>query len=752
MANQSPRPSLPVRVPVNYPTTPTPGKIRILYDANKKDLYHKLSPYGYDTFLGIKTRQPFFYTYPDEAKNSSEYYIVDLFQHSIRDVQRVTKWMGSQQGIVFLTKQFLMQTGNAFNETRIWNPTSPIVAAGMPLTFWSARPLRHVDTSDLLGSFLGGLGKTIGGLFGTTTKPPRPPAGTIGGALAQNSITAQWGGKGLLRAGTANKAKTVMVSKWPAGTPKGTGILGFLGQTLKSMFGNFIPERQTGVTARTDEVMYGMMLSSTSGENGVFTYQGANGQIDGVQQFWFGGSMNVTRKGSGGRPTNWVKLYVDKNGKPIWEPPRESLRISGLTGPIGYSVQQTDKPVRYGDYVGTEAKSDNWEGSDVLIQHSKYAEEDKHYPSKLTDKSTDQFQLMRANLQAVLDKIRVGNVYSISDNGESSVLPPANRSVIGYDRIVAMKSHGATEDQYRYSVLKEYKDRNIAVLENANTNNPKDKSKKLASSGQFDGINTLTVLGKDRRIVDQKIAGWSEWKPYHDDQIAFYFYDVVNEKYIPFRAIIRGLQETDSATWEELSFVGRADRLYSYGGFNRSLTFSFTVHINSILELAPTWQRINYLMSLVKPARYTTNEQQTSAAANPKSIYNRFPVPPMVMITIGDLYKNQPVVLASAGLSIPDTALWETLTPENSDNQWSYLAEYIKAPSVGKLYGQLPKTAEISINAYILEQERAIVGAAHFGKAPHKEDYQKGEYRRVLPDDSEPTELHKSFVVYQEQK
>ncbi len=748
MANQSPRPTLPIRVPVNYPTTPIPGKIRILYDANKKDLYHKLSPYGYDTFLGIKTRQPFFYTYPDEAKKSSEYYVVDLFKHSVKDVQRVSKWMISQSGIVFLTKQFLMQTGNAFNETRIWNPTSPIVAAGMPLTFWSARPIRHIDTSDLLGSFLGGFGRTIGGLFGSGPKPPKPPPGTIGEALAQNSINAQWGGKGLLRAGTANKAKTVMVSKWPTGSPKGIGILGFIGQTLKSMFGNFLPERQTGVSRRTDEVMYGMMLSSTSGENGSFTYIGANGQIDGVQQFWFGGSMEVMRKKSGGRPLNWVKLYVNERGKPIWEPPRESYRIEGLTGPIGYSVQNIDKPVKYGDYVGKEAKSDNWEASDILIQQAIYSEKDKHYPSKMTDKSTDQFQLMKANLQAVLDNIRVGNVYSISSDPESAIVHTANRRVIGYDRIVAMKKHGSMEEQYENSVLKEYRSANVSVLDNKHTNTPNYTSKKMASSGQFDGINTLTVLNKDRKIKNPKVANWTEWRPYQDDQIAFYFYDVVNEKYIPFRAIIRGLQETDAANWEELSFIGRADKLYSYSGFNRSLTFGFTVHINSIVELAPTWQRINYLMSLVKPSRYTTTERpEQSGLNNVRSLYTRFAVPPMVMVTIGDMYKNQPIVLASVGLSVPDTALWETLNPENS-GEWSYLVNYIKAPEVKKLYGQLPKTVDISINAYVLEQERAIVGAAHFGKAPHDEWYFKNSYRRTAPDEAEPTALHKSLVVY----
>jgi hypothetical protein len=216
----------------------------------------------------------------------------------------------------------------------------------------------------------------------------------------------------------------------------------------------------------------------------------------------------------------------------------------------------------------------------------------------------------------------------------------------------------------------------------------------------------------------------------------------VNEKYIPFRATVRGLQETDSATWEELSFLGRADRLYSYGGFNRSLTFNFTVQIGSIVELAPTWQRINYLMSLVKPANYT------NPSVSPQNLYTRIMVPPMVMVTIGDLYKNQPIVIASAGITIPESATWETLNEINSPAWWSYMAGRIRTPQGEATYGQLPLTAEISINAYIIEQERAIVGAAHFGRAPHTEEYKKDEYRRTAPDYELPTKLHKSLVVH----
>ena len=38
----------------------------------------------------------------------------------------------------------------------------------------------------------------------------------------------------------------------------------------------------------------------------------------------------------------------------------------------------------------------------------------------------------------------------------------------------------------------------------------------------------------------------------------------------------------------------------------------------------------------------------------------------MFMLTIGDLYKFQPIVITSLNVNIPDDASWETLNENNS--------------------------------------------------------------------------------------
>ena len=284
-----------------------------------------------------------------------------------------------------------------------------------------------------------------------------------------------------------------------------------------------------------------------------------------------------------------------------------------------------------------------------------------------------------------------------------------------------------------------------------------NNSLRMATSFMSDGINTLGVLGKEREITTQNSSiskdytGWTEWKPYEDDLIAFFFYDVVNEKYIPFRATVKSISEGNTAFWDELRFIGRADQLYSYNGFSRTLSFTFNVVIGSVTELLPSWKKINYLASSVKPSNYTA----TSDVSN--KIFNRFIVPPMFMLTIGDLYKFQPVVITSLNVNIPDDAAWETLNEDNSSG-WSYMNGIIASKTVGKNYGQLPREVEIAVTCNLLEKERAIVGGSHFGHEPRVdnwEDINKTDPAIFLNSGSVnvpylpvPTVLHQQFVEW----
>lgn len=739
-----------IKKPQGYQgSTRAPGKIRQIWETNSKSLYRRLSPYAdyNSTLFGGFTKEPFYWIYPDEAgkglsglKMSAANGRAFPLGDGPIDIIRVSKFLGSGRGIPWLAKQFLLQTGNAFNETRIYNPTSPIIAAGNSLALGAIRPMRHIDLS---GGLLGIAKSMIGsaaGLFGTP--PINPPPGTVSTALSDTQKGV--GGKGLIRAGTAKIAKANLEKAWPQ-----AGALGarssFLSRALNmvtSMFANFIPQTQDA-QARSDEGAYGLMLGI--GPKSKFAYNDGRGGSFDFGPPWYAGGK-VTRHGV--QPHSYkILVSYDQNGKRSnqivyrWEGYETGITGVGSVGYFGEESTDANNPgVRYGDNVGesiSTRRGEEYTNSDIMRQYANYANPKQQFPTKRSD--VDLIREKNRQMVVLLDKIRSagdgakGDIYAVVVPPDSQIITSDSQrdTPAGYDRLFKAKDRGKKPNKF----VDEYRQNGIRVVSNELTSDVKN-SLKLPTAGRFDAINTLEVLDKDKKIKDGRLKGWTQWEPYKDDLIALYFYDVVNEKYIPFRASIKGLSENGNASWEELPFIGRGDKIYSYGGFTRALSFNINVVIGSLVELAPTWQRINYLSTLIKPANYTT--------AKYNGAMNRFMVPPMVMLTIGDLYKDQPILIQTIAVNIPDDASWET-QHQISGQQWEYLANYIKAPS-DILFGQLPRTVDIALTMVLLEKERAVVGGANFGHAPRGEQWERWN-ETAVPTGGSPTQFHQSLVV-----
>ena len=215
-------------------------------------------------------------------------------------------------------------------------------------------------------------------------------------------------------------------------------------------------------------------------------------------------------------------------------------------------------------------------------------------------------------------------------------------------------------------------------------------SKGFAGSNRQDSINLSGVISDESKRPN---VG--------EDQIVFYFEDVVNNRFIPFRATIKGLSDSISSDWQDIKYMGRADKIYVYRGFTRDLNFNFSVYANSIKELKPMWQKINYLIGLGKPSNYTD-----SNGVQPANV-GGFIVPPFVKIRIGDMYKNQPAIITNIGLSVPEDASWETL----SGVPYTYLGGTITSDSKT---AQFPTRVEISVNLSLLEKERTNTNMLNF--------------------------------------
>ena len=803
-------PTLP-NVPPNYPLKPAPGKIELLLNSNDNYLYHRFSPYTnyHDSLFAsvLSNKQPFVYTFidqkddgiinqlPDTVKNLVN--VVGVNQASVNDVVRVSKFLISSWGVQFLITQAAIQRLAPFDETRIYNPLSPILATVQPLTAGIGNmPTRHIE-----GGLLG-LASSVTNIVGINLQSGfQTPSSTAGNVALPTSNTGQ--GKGLIRGGGAGKGFAQVQLKWPiapssptsGGLSNGLKALGTaMGNAAGQMFGVTKVKQPAGTQVRADEATYGYMATSYKLNLKQGWYPSMNvtvspgggpisaspayklaGQVSAVVSSIasfvanpLGSSLGVLTNllnpsSAGTTPLKRVKLITMPDGTALYKSTNAGLSGYPITGkvggivvtakPTGYSIADGDK---YGSNVGRPIFEDDLTNSDTLVQYSYYLQDSQNFPSKFGD--ANRADKLKNDLQKVLDKINKnfnGNTYLAYKSPASYLLPAA-----GFDADY-VKYDNWTKKQQGAQVIGasgEYADNRNGRPKTIDAFVSKNNNLRMATSFMSDGMNTLGVLGRKREInsdnssVSKDYTGWTEWKPYEDDLIAFFFYDVVNEKYIPFRATVKAISEGNTAFWDELRFIGRADQLYSYNGFSRTLSFTFNVVIGSVNELLPSWKKINYLASSVKPSNYTATDDTSNKR------FNRFIVPPMFMLTIGDLYKFQPVVITSLNVNIPDDAAWETLNEDNSRLGWNYLNGLVVAPNLGKNYGQLPREVEIAVTCNLLEKERAVVGGSHFGHQPRVDDWESIKTSNPsiflnsgsvdVPYLPVPTTLHQQFVEW----
>src|ERR1041385_692835 len=506
-----------VDIPPDYPDFPTPGKIESLINFNSHKIYHKFSPYtDYDTgigFLKFGAKDPLIWAYPDEGKKGffglRKYDSQFLPIGSIPlDVIRITKFMASGRGLLFVAKQFLLQTGNAFNETRIYNPISPIIAAAR-----ITHPIRHIEPN---------LGSLLGSLFGIAPKVTRP-AGTVSTSLRTGGSN---DAKGLLRSGTSEPAKALLESKWTGAKTGPTGFFKGILNSFKAQF-SFLPTDQP-YKAKADEGTYGLMIGSDK-----LDYENQYGVKITFNQSWFAGN---TGKGTI-RPLSQTPLLNPDKYK--------SKNIIGIGSPqINYDPK-SDKPIKYGKSVGVDSMANvgDFDASEMMVRYSYYADQSDDSTAKHLTKRTNKAAVDKTKdeLQKVLNLINGrkmhGNrddagVYSIDVDPSSNIISSPKNDIWGYDKIsngIVNEAGSNPPVRYGFGTMASYRKANTRVIENSITDEAYGNSYKTAGSGQFDGINILTVLDDKQfnkntdKINDGLISGWSEWKPYEDDLIAFYF-------------------------------------------------------------------------------------------------------------------------------------------------------------------------------------------------------------------------------------
>ena len=136
------------------------------------------------------------------------------------------------------------------------------------------------------------------------------------------------------------------------------------------------------------------------------------------------------------------------------------------------------------------------------------------------------------------------------------------------------------------------------------------------------------------------------------DFIKFRIRDAVNGKYIIFPALISGITDNSSAETTSFSYIGRADKVYVYGGYTRSISFTVQIVSQREEDIPIIWEKINYAKGLTLP-KYKQFFSKTDATDNTR------PVAPIVYLTLGDMFNNAPGFFTSVNLSIPENSTWE---------------------------------------------------------------------------------------------
>ena len=630
-----------------------PNKLSVLFTPNSSVLYSKYSPYPQGESGGIiGANQPYIVTNINDANKgiNSTLKWAPLQPSAVIDVVRVTKYSASNPGIKFLLKQIYLQGYQPFNETKLYNPLMPIQATLRVASFGILdRPLRHIEPN--LGGILGVLGvKGVAGAFGFNppNPPPRGTAPGVGGTPL--SIINPGDGKGLTRGATAQTAYSGQNYKYLS-SPNKTGLLKNIGNFFKSstLFGTFFAIGQpAGTIYKGDDQTYNLMINNkrivSFDKRGVNTYD----TLGAVQRF------SPDNRDLEGTPTyDKYSRYVGQYNSAISKYSAESFSIDINSKKIGDGfsfIGAANKTY----FAGINVLNPGFEVSDILFLFTDYLL-NSNYPTKFQDSSISS-QTTLANEQLQKLELILKSNYTFE--------PPSKLEDL--------------QDQDQIPYIRAYK----------NYKNGKDllddpDGKGFAGVNKSDLINVLNVQTETDSFIDK-------------DLIKFYFYDIYNQKYIPFRATVKCISERSVSSWDDFQYIGNADKVYNYKGFTRGFGFNFTVLAMSVKELLPMWQRINYLMGLTKPANYK----------------NGFIVPPLVMLTIGDIYKNQPIVINSINMTIPDNAIWETVS--ESKGKFEYLNGRLKSNEDVTL-AQFPREAEISIDANILEKEKPKVGRNNFG-------------------------------------
>ena len=170
-----------------------------------------------------------------------------------------------------------------------------------------------------------------------------------------------------------------------------------------------------------------------------------------------------------------------------------------------------------------------------------------------------------------------------------------------------------------------------------------------------------------------------------EDFIKFRIRDAVNGRYIIFPALISGITDNSTNNTTSFSYIGRADKVYVYGDYSRSISFTVDIVAQREEDIPIIWEKINYAKGLTLP-KYKQFFGKTGVTDNTR------PVAPIVYLTLGDMFNKQTMIFQSLNYSIDTQSTWEI------------------QPGL-----RLPKLIQCSADMRLVDKRLPVATGKHFG-------------------------------------
>lgn len=150
------------------------------------------------------------------------------------------------------------------------------------------------------------------------------------------------------------------------------------------------------------------------------------------------------------------------------------------------------------------------------------------------------------------------------------------------------------------------------------------------SDGKYKALDEINASA-----IGSPVGDWN-------DLVTFNIVPISGEGAMTFRAFLGSISDSYSANINPHQFVGRGETFYTYGGFDRKFSLSWTVYAQSKPELIPMYQKLSFLASNLAP------------------IYkNGFMQGPLVKLSIGGYFRDMPGYITGLNYELSEESTWD---------------------------------------------------------------------------------------------